>query len=79
MLKDDIMTAIKNGNTNSCSNTAIDTNSNNKATYLDRKTKKRKWEPKKITNFVKTNNTKDTKKAKYLLIILIAIKLKIKN
>lgn len=76
MLKDDIMTAIKNGNTNRCSNTAIDTNSNNKATYLDRKTKKRKWEPKKITNFVKTNNTKDTK---YLLIILIAIKLKIKN
>lgn len=76
MLKDDIMTAIKNGNTNRCSNTAIDTNSNNKATYLDRKIKKRKWEPKKITNFVKTNNTKDTK---YLLIILIAIKLKIKN
>ena len=70
------MTAIKNGNTSSCSNTAIDTNSNNKATYLDRKIKKRKWEPKKITNFVKTNNTKDTK---YLLIILIAIKLKIKN
>ena len=76
MLKDDIMTAIKNGNTNRCSNTAIDTNSNNKATYLDRKIKKRKLEPKKITNFVKTNNTKDTK---YLLIILIAIKLKIKN
>lgn len=79
MLKDDIMTAIKNRNTNSCSNTAIDTNSNNKATYLDRKIKKRKWEPKKITNFVKTNNMKDTRKAKYLLIILIAIKLKIKN